>query len=219
MKADYVLVPSNLEKENVIKFGIQKEKVKIFTNWVDLNTFKPIDRNVAREKLKINRSSFVVLFVGRLIEEKGVKLLFEVAKNIKEFEFYIVGDGPLRGDVSRAAEENDNLHFVGLVDDQYLPLWYNASDVLVVPSIGEEGFGRVIIEALACGVPVIGSNLGAIPEAIKSDVGIIVDPNPQDITRAIREIVNSQYDRFKIRKYAEEKFGLKNAEEIMQLIS
>jgi len=49
-------------------------------------------------------------------------------------------------------------------------------------------------------------------------VGIIVDPNPQDITRAIREIANSQYDRFKIRKYAEEQFGLKNAEEIMQLL-
>jgi len=218
-KADYVLVLSNLEKENMIKFGIPKEKVKRFTYWVDLNTFKPIDKNAAREKLRINRSSFVVLFVGRLIEEKGVKLLFEVAKNIKEFEFYIVGDGPLRGDVKRFAEENDNFHFVGPVNNQSLPLWYNASDVLVVPSISEEGFGRVIIEALACGVPVLGSNLGGIPEAIKSDMGIIVDPNPQDITRALREIANSQYDRFKIRKYAEEQFGLKNAEEIMQLIS
>jgi len=198
--------------------GIPREKVLKFTYWVDLESFKPIERAIAREKLGIDKSIFMVLFVGRLIEEKGIDIVLEVAKNMEKIEFYIIGDGPLREKVLKSSSEIKNLHYVGPVDNFSLPSWYSASNVLVVPSTSEEGFGRVIIEAFACGIPVIGSNLGGIPEAIQPHVGKIVSPNPQEFIKAISEVSKSSYSRWEIRKYAEERFGLKNAETILRCL-
>jgi len=217
-RADHVLALSELEKENLIKLGIPREKVLKFTYWVDLESFKPIERAIAREKLGIDKSIFMVLFVGRLIEEKGIDIVLEVAKNMEKIEFYIIGDGPLREKVLKSSSEIKNLHYVGPVDNFSLPSWYSASNVLVVPSTSEEGFGRVIIEAFACGIPVIGSNLGGIPEAIQPHVGKIVSPNPQEFIKAISEVSKSSYSRWEIRKYAEERFGLKNAETILRCL-
>ena len=219
-KADCVLALSELEKNNLIKFGLPGEKVKRFTYWVDQELFRPIDRDIAREKLGIDKSAFVVLFVGRLIKEKGVHLVLELGKRMKDVEFYIVGIGPLAEDVIRVARELKNVHYVGPLDNSSLPIWLNASNVLIVPSINEEGFGRVIIEALSCGIPVIGSNLGGIPEAITSlYVGKVVRPTPDDFEIAIREIMASSYSREEIRKYAEERFGIKNAETILECLT
>lgn len=219
-KADCVLALSELEKNNLIKFGLPGEKVKRFTYWVDQELFRPIDRDLAREKLGIDKSAFVVLFVGRLIKEKGVHLVLELGNRMKDAEFYIVGIGPLAEDVIRAARELKNVHYVGPLDNSSLPIWYNASNVLIIPSINEEGFGRVIIEALSCGIPVIGSNLGGIPEAITSlHVGKVVRPTPDDFEIAIREIMASSYSREEIRKYAEERFSIKNAETILECLT
>ncbi|BBD73481.1 hypothetical protein HS1genome_1870 [Sulfodiicoccus acidiphilus] len=181
--------------------------------------FKPIERTAARERLGIDKSVFMVLFVGRLVEGKGVHIVLEIAKIMKDVEFYIIGDGPLREDVTRASLEARNVHYVGPVNNLSLPVWLSASNVLIVPSTGEEGFGRVIIEALACGIPVVGSNLGGIPEAIGPHVGKIVPPTPEEFMRAIREISRSPYSSQEIRRYAEERFSIKNAEIILRSLT
>lgn len=218
-KADCVLALSELEKENLIKLGVPREKIKKFTYWIDLELFRPIERITARDKLGIDKFAFVVLFVGRLIKEKGIHLVLDIANKMKDIEFYIIGDGPLRDYVIKASRELKNVHYVGSVENSSLPVWLSAANVLIVPSINEEGFGRVIIEALACGIPVVGSNLGGIPEAIgSSHVGKIVPPTPEDFVKAIREIMSLSYSSHEIRRYAEERFSVKNAEVILKCL-
>jgi glycosyltransferase involved in cell wall biosynthesis len=220
--ADCVLALSELERGDLIKAGIPKAKVRKFTYWVDLNflrVFNVMERKLAREKLGLEQSRFVVLFVGRLVREKGIDVVISLAKMMAEAEFYVVGDGPLRERVKEASSEIKNLHYVGPVENLSLAVWYNASNVFVMPTLNEEeGFGRVIIEALACGTPVIGSRRGGIPEAIDPRVGKVVEPTPQEFARAIREVAASNYPKSELREYAEKKFGPQNADVILQCI-
>src|SRR5438105_14076750 len=93
----------------------------------------------------------------------------------------LVGDGESRGSLERMALQlglSDNIRFLGKVDDRELVHWYRAADVSVIPSVALEGFGLVILESLACGTPVIGTDVGGIPEALRPLAPtLIVPPN------------------------------------------
>ncbi|MGC9088513.1 MAG: glycosyltransferase, partial [Conexivisphaera sp.] len=91
--------------------------------------------------------------------------------------------------------------------------------VFIMPTLNdEEGFGKVIMEALACGTPVIGSRRGGIPEAIEPSVGKVVEPTLQEFARAIRDVAASNYSRSVLREYAEKRFGPQNAEIILECL-
>ena len=82
--------------------------------------------------------------------------------------------------------ESDNIKLIkGIRGDQLIP-YYQAADILIVPSQYEEAFGKVIIEALSCGTPVIGTNKGAVPYILDSSVGRVIDPTFQNIKREIK---------------------------------
>ncbi|MGC9107562.1 MAG: glycosyltransferase family 4 protein [Infirmifilum sp.] len=217
-KADCILTLSYLEKINLIKIGVPREKIKKFTHWVDLKTFKPISKKVAREKLRLDERKFIVLFVGRLVKVKGIDIILELASMMSDIEFYIAGDGPLKEKVEKATIKNKNLHYIGKISVDLLSIWYNAADLLIIPSIYDEGFGRVIIEALACGTPVVGSKRGGIPEAITPQVGKVVEPTPQEFAKAIREIIALNYSKTELREYAVKRFGIQNAETILKCL-
>jgi glycosyltransferase involved in cell wall biosynthesis len=188
--ADRVLTLSQQSASEVIALGVPKEKVTVFTYWLDFTIFKRIPD--AKEKLKLGKK-FIVLFVGRLVEEKGIIPLLEAAEMWdKNICLVIAGTGPLEERIKNHESKIKNLKFVGKISNDQLPLYYSAADVLIVPSIHEEGFGRVILESLACGTPVVAANRGGIKEALNTKVGYFITITPESIRNCIESLYNDQ---------------------------
>jgi len=217
---DTVLTLANRSKAELLKIGLVNAKVKVFTHWVDQEALRPMDKGACKKELGL-KGKFVVLFVGRLIEIKGVNLLLEVAMrvaDIKDLLFVFVGDGPLANEVKDMSDSFSNVFYVGKVEKETLILYYNAADVVIAPSLYEEGFGRVILEALSCGTPVIASNKGGVPEALDESVGILIEPKIDEIKRAIESLYAHSEKlenlRRNCRTYAENRFSENNAKVI-----
>ena len=232
-KSDKILVLSKQSAEEIKSLGIDNIKIQEFTYWVDLDKFKATS-NKRQVKKQIGwEDKFIVLFVGRLVLEKGINELLEAAKIWdKNITLTIIGTGPMENTISNfqrfdkltVPSEVDgfpisNVQYLGKIDNVELPKYYNAADVLIVPSVHEEGFGRVILESLACGTPVIGSNRGAIPEAIDQSVGKLIDVTPEKIKESA-EYFYKNPDKLKklsdnARKFAEKKYSEVNADVII----
>ncbi|MBI2196475.1 glycosyltransferase family 4 protein [Candidatus Daviesbacteria bacterium] len=218
--ADYCLGLSKQSAEEIRSLGIPAKKVDNFTYWIDLHKFK-----VQNSKLKIKKQlgweyKFTVLFVGRLVEGKGVEELLEsVRKWHRAIDLKIIGAGPLEDMVKKAAEKNKNLEFIGTIDQNRLPLYYSVADLLIVPSTSEEGFGRVILESLACGTPILGAKKGAIPEAMNETVGRFLEVSPLNIKNKVEYFFNNKNILKKLsqnaRKFAERRYSENNAEKII----
>lgn len=218
--ADKVLAISRQSAEGVISLGIPREKVIVFTHWEDVNKFKPQNKFSAKNKLKFDRK-FVVSFFGRLVPEKGIRVLIDAIKMVNHnIIFAIYGEGPLEKEVIETSKKYKNVLYMRTVPPDDLPLHYSAADIVVMPSLHEEGFGRVAVGALLCGTPVVASNRGALPEVIDSLVGEIVEPTPKKLAQAVAYL-HKHPDNLKskaanARKYAIKKFSDKNAEVIIK---
>lgn len=213
--ANKILTLSEPSKEELIQIGLPKNKINRYKYWVNQNIFKPLDKTEAKKSLGWD-GKFIVLFVGRFIKIKGIDILLEVARqSCKDIYFAFIGDGPLEQEIKKTSRHLSKVLYIGKIDNRNLPLYYNASDILLIPSLYEEGFGRVILEAVSCGVPVIGSRKGGIPEALSKNVGILIPPTISEIKRTIGALYRDRNKLKKLaencRKYAEEKFSTKNA--------
>ncbi|OGM02432.1 hypothetical protein A2115_03145, partial [Candidatus Woesebacteria bacterium GWA1_41_8] len=219
-KSDFVMGLSKQETGELSSLGIQKTRLGTFTYWIDLNKFKPISKIEAKKRVGWGEK-FVSLFVGRLVSEKGIRPVLQAAESWnKNIHLAVVGFGPLEAEVKRISSNNKNVVFLGKIPNENLPVYYSAADILIIPSTHEEGFGRVILESLACGTPVIGSKRGAIPEAMDESVGQLIDVNVKNI-RGAAEYFYKNPDRLmklskNARKFAEEKYSAANVEQIIR---
>lgn len=212
---DKILTTSDGSTEELVNYGVERKKIQRYTHWVNQDIFKPYDKEKVRGELDLNYRK-IVLFVGRLVPAKGVKLLVEVTKESKEIDFVFIGDGPLSNWMEKQDSKMRNVHCLGKVENYDLPRYYSAADLLCVPSLCEEGFPRVIAEAISCGVPVIGSNRAGISEAIDKKVGILFEPCVKDIKYAILNILDNQ-DKYRKNclEYSRKKYSNANAETIV----
>ena len=192
--ADVVFAVSNALKHEIIATGVVgiADKTRISWNSVDINKFSTKQNNSFKDEYNLNDKP-IVLFVGNLIKRKNVDSLLE-AKKIANSDYYlvVVGDGPLFKKLTKKVEDENirDVIFTGSRDDveSIIP----SCDVLILPSFSES-FGLVLIEALACGKPVIGSDVGGISEIINDDVGLLVNPNKiSSIANAVDTIVNDE---------------------------
>ncbi|VVB89281.1 Trehalose synthase [uncultured archaeon] len=193
---DLCSVNSTATRDSVISKKIVK-KLKIIPMGVDLNLFNPDTVS------KINKTpitdDLVILTVGRLSEEKGIKFLIEampaILKDIPAVKLMIVGDGPERKNLEQIVKRYDltNVIFVGTVLNEDMNKFYKKADVFVLPSL-REGLGVVLLEAMACGIPVIGSNIGGITDIIRNkENGLLVEPeNPKDIADKIIMLLSEE---------------------------
>jgi len=190
------------------------EKVNVIYNAIDVAKFNSIDQDEIDNFAKtfgINRANKIVAFIGNLVPLKGVEYLIEAMEILKDsgyqekLSLIIVGDVlderfysykyQLTSMVKERNLENE-VKFLGRINDVKIP--FNLSDIVVLPSL-KEGFAITIIEAMACGKPVIGTNLGGIAEIIQDRVdGILVPPrNPNAIADAINLLLgDSQLYKF-----------------------
>lgn len=193
--ADKVFAVSNALRDEILATDVKgiADKTSIYLNSVDVNKFK---EPTAKQK----KDKPTVMFVGNLIKRKNVSLILDSKKECKtDFNLVIVGDGPLLNDLKKKVEnENiDGVTFTGAKSDveNIIP----TADLLILPSFSES-FGLVLIEALACGVPVIGSDVGGIKEIITPDVGLLIDPkNVASLSKAIDRVLSDEelYNKFK----------------------
>ena len=213
--ADVVLAVSNALKEEIINTKIPniEEKIRLHWNVVDVDKFKTTKENESKfrkelaHEFNIAADKPIILFVGNIIKRKNVDLLLEAKKHMSTpANLVVVGDGPLLEQLKAKAEKEyfdgnlDNVYFTGSRRDveDIIP----SCDLLVLPSF-TESFGLVLIEALACGKPVIGSNVGGIKEIITEDVGLLIDPNDsKDLANAIDKILTDNDLREKFQSNA-----------------
>ncbi len=201
-RATHILADSHATKNDLIElFKTPPEKITVLYSGVDPR-FKPIlDRlevNRVRAKYKIGAVPFA-LSIGTLQPRKNYRRLIEAFAKLNDPQLHLViggGRGWMFDDVFAQAKElrlEERVHFIGFVDDDDLPTLYSSAELFVYVPL-YEGFGLPLLEAMACGTPVIGSNTSSLPEVI-GPVGIQVDPkNVEAITNAMLELL-SQSER------------------------
>jgi glycosyltransferase involved in cell wall biosynthesis len=213
--ASRFIAVSHQTKQNWAKLGYNNETIDIVYNGTNLERFKPAqDVTIVRQKWDIPDHANVISFVGRLDREKGLEVLLQafslLLKTGRTAELLIAGkplvhispekncECPETGkQYQRSLEELanklgilDHVHFLGHVTNT--PSLYQASDVTVVPSLWDEPFGRVIIEAMACGTPVVASKVGGIPEILNNEFSShLIEPgNEQDLFQTLNQILD-----------------------------
>ncbi|RXA19707.1 glycosyltransferase family 4 protein [Methanosarcina sp. MSH10X1] len=205
--SDRILSVSEDLKLHIVNLGIDKNKVHVVPNGVDTEKFKPAGKAHARNLLNLPQDKNIVLFVGALRKIKGVDYLIEAARNFvnRDTDLFMVGrDDGLRKSLEKRARElkiADFIKFTGPVNHEDIPLWISASDILVLPSLSE-GRPNVVLEALACEVPVVATNVGGIPELmVNGETGYLVPAkSPGELSGKINKLLEDRNRREKMGK-------------------
>ena len=152
-------------------------------NGVDTTQFHPRDKDASRRELKLPADRVIILYVGGLVERKGVKTLIQalarVANSGRPMEIYLAGEGPQQNGLKALASAEglaDRVHFLGEIAKDRVHLWMGAADVLVLPSYSE-GRPNVVMEAMANGTPVVATSVNGTSELISDgEDGLLFQP-------------------------------------------
>ena len=217
--ADAVITASKATFKEVYRIVGKIDRVHLIPNGVDTERFNPnLDRSYIRRKLKIGEDSVVVFALRSHAPRYGLEYLIRavpmVIKKRHDVVFVIGGDGPLKKYHERlAADLGVKIIFTGKIPCSEVPYYYAMSDIVVVPSL-QEAFGLVVSEAMACGKPVIGTNVGGIPDQIIDGYnGFLIPPrNAKEIAEKILWLVENPEEAKRMgmngRKVVEEKFDI-----------
>jgi glycosyltransferase involved in cell wall biosynthesis len=192
-------------KDAIVDLGISPDKVRVLRNGVDLDLFRPEGKKTADSKR--SREGTVLLSVGHLIERKGHDLVIRALPQLPSTRLVIAGEGPLGNPLRRLADElgvADRVQFVGAVPQRDLASYYRAADILVLAS-SREGWANVLLEAMACGTPVIASNVWGTPEVVAApEAGeLLQDRTPASIVQAVTRLLARMPAASAVRAYAE----------------
>jgi glycosyltransferase involved in cell wall biosynthesis len=186
--------------------------VKVISNGFRGDQFYPRDRDKCRKLLGLPADQAIILTVGNLVEMKGHKYLIEAMREItktkKDVISIILGGGPLRRRLEKQVRDSglgQNVSLVGPKPHDDIPIWINACDLLVLPSL-RESFGVVQIEAMACGKPVIATRNGGSEEIVISDeYGLLCNPgNSKDLADTLLAGLEKEWNSKKINSYAQQ---------------
>lgn len=190
--ADHCIAHNETAKQIFKSNGF--EKVTVIPPSVDLSLFQK--KNVDGLRKSLDLQGFIIGYVGRFTPLKGVDLLLRATKDLPfDCKILLVGDGPAKSEWMRIAEElevKDRTVWVGGVRHEAVPAYLSAIDTLVLPSrtgtSWKEQFGRILIEAMACGVPVVGSSSGEIPNVIGDAGDVFREGDVDDLRRSLVEL-------------------------------
>ena len=198
---DKIIAVSAQVKQSLKQYpGLNSQKVKIIHYGVDLEKFKPLpekNRIQKRKEINLPENAFVILVVGRLEPQKGHKNLIKAVdpliKENKNLFVLLVGEGSQQSDLEKQIREsglNENIRLLGRRDDICNIL--NSVDLFCLPSIAGEGLPNAILEAMACGVPTVATDVGGSSEIVTNGFnGFIVSPNSSNqLHSAILKLVN-----------------------------
>jgi glycosyltransferase involved in cell wall biosynthesis len=210
--AGLVISVSTSQREQLLREGLLEENVVKISNGVDMNLFCPADGARARPQEK------TILFVGHLIEEKGVGLLLEAFRNLlqgrrNDLRLLVAGDGVLRKyllDKTKSMGIETKVRFLGAVSKAQVAELMKECDVLVLPSF-RESFGIVLVEAMACGKPVVATRSGGPTEIVSEDTGVLVPYGDADVlSKAIGYVLDNphKFEAGKISRHVRQKYDI-----------
>ncbi|MDW7775550.1 MAG: glycosyltransferase family 4 protein [Methanosarcinales archaeon] len=193
-----ISVSDELCNDIIFQYNISKSKITTVFHGIDTELFKPKLSNVKTE-IDIKNEK-LILFVGGLQKLKGVHLLIESLPQILtriDAKLVIIGDGPYLNNLKKTVNRinvRNKVIFIEKVSNQALPDYYNAADIVVIPSIVIESAGLVVLESMSTGRPVIASKIGGIPSAIEHlKDGILVEPgNTRELSERIFELLQNK---------------------------
>lgn len=204
-KAAQCITVSKALKGVLIEIGVLDSKVTVMRNGVDLEKFVPAkNRAELRHSLNINKTTIVS--VGNLKEMKGHHLVIRALKELPDFQLYIIGSGSWQKKLASLVEElklTDRVTFTGAIPQHELVSYFQAADLGILAS-SREGWANVLLEAMACGTPVVATKVGGNSEIITStEAGILVNRTVDDIVKGITEMHGANINRYDTRRYAE----------------
>ncbi len=194
-KSKKLIAISNDVKCEAIELGIKEDNISVISDGVDTSAFRPMDKRRLRAKLNLP-DSFLILYVGSLFKLKRVDWLIKASSRLsKDFEFHVVlvGDGPERQELEKLVEQmglQDRVTFIGTVLHDEVPEFTAASDVFVLCS-ETEGLPKCVREAMSCGIPVVASKVGGLPELITNGVNGYLFDDEIELERYLRQIITS----------------------------
>ena len=201
---DLFIAPSNFLRHKMTEFGIDKKRIICIPNFADVKEYLP----------QYGSENYFVCF-GRLSEEKGLLTLIRAVREIKTSRLLIIGEGELRNRLEEYVLEKDvaNVEFSGYMGEERLKSAVRNSMFAVVPSEWYENCPHTVLEAFALGKPVIGSDIGGIPELIEDGIdGLLFKPgNSEELSEKITYLIGRPGLRERMgrnaRKKVEEKYN------------
>ena len=220
---DKIHAISEVSKQELLKIGLKPNKIDVQPNWIQTEIFKPLD-NIDHAVFPNVKESFNLLFIGRLLEIKGIKLFLEAAEKFPQIGFHIVGNGPMENEVKNMASKHSNIYYYGTLqqtntnDLNKIVNLYNLCDYLVSPYLYDEGFSTVLIEALACGTKVVVTKKGSPPTFLDNSVAVYLssEPDSKELIELITKLQKENSPKTMYinicREFALKNFSPKNAD-------
>lgn len=208
--------------DSLLELGADPAKLHVFRNGVDLERFRPEPREAARSRLNFPEAGLHLLSVGHLIERKGHAIAIEALALLPEdSHLHIVGTGPDRGALQALAVRlgvQSRVHFAGMIAQTELRWWYSAADVLLLCS-SREGWANVLLEGMACGTPVVASNIWGTPEVVSTpDAGrLMPQRTPAGLVEALTALRQALPSREVVRRHAEQFSWAQTTEDQLRL--
>ena len=204
-ESDGVVAVCQALKDKLVRIGVDHGRIRVFRNGVDLDAFKLEDPSAAKGELGVGTPA--IASVGSLVPLKRHELVIRALQTLPAVSLLIAGAGPEEEKLKSLAGElgvASRVRFLGLVPQRELPKVYAAADALVLAS-SREGWANVLLEAMACGTPVVATNVGGTPEVVAApEAGRLVgEATPQALSTAIRELLADPPSRAATRAYAE----------------
>ncbi|MFH1213223.1 MAG: glycosyltransferase, partial [Candidatus Neomarinimicrobiota bacterium] len=200
--ADRLVTVSEAMKAELIRRGYSASKIDVVYNGVDESLFYPLDLAESRKRLHLPQIKKILLFVGSLtITSKGIDLLLDAVQEITESNLmvYLIGTGEEKPQIEALIHQkqlSDKIILHEPIPHAKLNDWFNAADLLVLPS-RREGVPNVILEAMATGTPVVASNVWGIPEIVIPEIsGLLHQPGSEcDLREKITQALNHTWDK------------------------
>lgn len=218
-KAFKIIITEISRKAHILKYIDRPKKIIMHKNFVNITKFKKFPSNYLFKKFNLPKNAYIILFHKRLVKSSGVNYFIEAAIDILEksniFYFIILGKGYLLNKIKKLIQNQPNILYHDPVPNSSIPYIINSADIVVSPSISigtvREAKSMVVIEAMACGVPIIATSVGGNVELIESgETGLLI---PEKNSKALSEaIIKLNQDKELKNKISEEsrKFITKN---------